>query len=186
MRYFLESSIIKFWNNSDNFFVSLFFCCISGKFQNIPNSFHNRLSERVANFDVRRISLSTNPWYAIYRIALRFLYLYRHVRPIGTAALEIDFLISLLWSRVMCIAIYRFLCFVIFELNENVLDIKQQDVAAGNHFHNNRTYFQYGENRFFFYSFFQLMCIGHLLLPYYAISREQSLTKNQFHGYFSF
>ncbi len=57
-----------------------------------------------------------------------------------------------------CLPIYRFLCFGIFELNENVLDIKQQEVA-GNDFHNdNRKYFRYGKNQFF-YSFFPLMCI---------------------------
>lgn len=102
-------------------------------FASAENSRICNFPDRVANFGAHRISLSTKSLTChLQDIALRFLKLYRHVRPI-CIQLPSKLISSFHFCTEPCLPIYRFLCFGIFELNENVLDIKQQDVA-GNSF----------------------------------------------------
>lgn len=115
--------------------------------------------DRVANFGAHRISLSTKSLMChLQDIALRFLQLNRHVMPICIQ----------LPSKL--ISSFHSLCFGIFELNENVLDIKRQNVAIISIMIIKNT-FGMGKTSFFFSVY--AYSVGHLLLlPYYAISRE--------------
>jgi hypothetical protein len=104
--------------------------------------------DRVANFGAHRISLSTQSLMCLLQdIALRFLKLCRHIRPI-CIQLSSKLISSFHSCTEPCLPIYRF--FLLWNIWIEWERPRHQTKKCCDHFHNdNQKYFRYGKNQFF-------------------------------------